>query len=78
MGIKMNRFLYAKREQARSENRLADWAWVKGQWRPVQSYRTVTKGKKKSWVEVTLFDPLGRKKVVPKHHVKYKENQIIS
>ena len=40
-----------------------DWVWVNDNWRPIVSYRTVKKGKRKGDVEVTLSDD--SKRVVP-------------
>ncbi len=76
MGVhtKFRKFLAERRERARSENRLFDWAWTGGKyacWRPVKSYRTIVKGKKKGQVEVELYDPLGRKKIVPEKYMRY-------
>ncbi len=51
-----------------------DWCWVKDCWRPVKSYRTVVRGKKKGWVEIELYYPAGKKKIVPKSCMKYKED----
>ena len=75
MSVKFRKFLAERREKARLENRLFDWAWVGGKyacWRPVKSYRTIVKGKKKGQVEVELYYPTGKKKIVPKNCVKYK------
>lgn len=77
MGVKMNRFLQAKREQARSENRLFDWAWIKICWLPVKSYRIITKGKRKGWIEVELFNPPRRKRIIPAKHLKNKDRTIV-
>lgn len=74
MSVKMKKFLAAKREKARLENRLFDWAYVGDCWRPVKSYRTVKRGKKKGQIEIELYYPTGKKKVVPKEHLRYKEN----
>lgn len=76
MGVhtKFKEFLRHRRQQAGLENRLFDFVWLKSCWRPVKSYRTVTKGKKKGWVEVELFDPPGRKRIVSKNCLRYKED----
>ncbi len=77
MSVKFRKFLAERREKARLENRLFDWAWVGGKyacWRPVKSYRTVVKGKKKGQVEVELYHPTGKKKIVPKSCMRYKED----
>ncbi len=79
MSVKMRKSLACRRALALLENRLFDWVWTGGKyacWRPVKSYRTIVKGKKKGQVEVELYDPPGRKRVVSKHHVKYKEREI--
>ena len=73
MSVKMRKFLAAKREKARLENRLFDWAWVGDCWRPVKSYRTVKRGKKKGWIGVELYYPVGKKRIVSKNHMQYKE-----
>jgi hypothetical protein len=44
------------------------WAWVKECWRPVDSYRVVTKGRKKGWLEVVLPD--GRKHIIERSHTR--------
>lgn len=77
MSVKFRKFLQRRHEDARLENRLSDWAFVKDCWRPVKSYRTVIKGKKKGWIRVELFDPPGRKCVVPKRRVHYKEKSSV-
>ncbi len=76
MSVRMKKFLAAKHEKARLENRLHDWVWVKDCWRPVKAYRTVMRGKKKGQVEVELYYPPGKKCIVLKQHVKYKEREI--
>ncbi len=48
-----------------------DWAWVKDCWRPIKSYRIVTRGKRKGDYEVTLFYPEGRKRIVPAGHTRF-------
>ena len=75
MGVhtKFREFLHAKHSLARLENRLFDWVWTGGKfacWRPIKSYRIVTRGKKKGFVKVTLFEPPGRTRVVPANHVR--------
>jgi len=77
MSVKFRKFLQCRRQCARLENRLFDWAYVKACWRPIKSYRTVTRGRKKGQIEVELFDPPGRKRVVPKNHVRYKERDSV-
>ena len=77
MSVKMRKFLAARREKARSENRLFDWAWVGGKyacWRPVKSYRTVVRGKKKGWIEIELYYPTGKKKIITEKYMRYKED----
>ena len=72
-------FLRAKHEKARLENRLFDWAWVGGKcacWRPIKSYRTVTRGRKKNQIEVTLFEPPGKTRIVPVNHVKLANREV--
>jgi hypothetical protein len=32
------------------------YAWIKSGWRPIEHYRIISKGKRKGWFEVTLFD----------------------
>ncbi len=66
-------FLKCKRQCKKLENKLFDWAWVKDCWRPVKSYRTVKRGRKKSWIEVTLYYPEGKKVKVPASSMRYKE-----
>ena len=76
MSIRMRKFLAAKHEKAKLENRLFDWAWVGDKyacWRPVKSYRTVVRGKKKGQVKIELYYPPGKKKIVLKNHMRYKE-----
>ncbi len=73
MSVKFRKFLQRRHEDARLENRLFTWAWVRDCWRPIKSYRTVTRGRKKGQVEIELFDPPGRKRVVPKKCMRYKE-----
>ncbi len=76
MSVKMKKFLACRRNCARLENRLFDWVWLKSCWKPVKSYRTVVKGKNKGKVEVELHYPVGRKCIVPKSCMKYKERKI--
>ena len=73
MSVKFRKFLQCCYEDARLENRLFDWAYVKACWRPIKSYRTVKRGRKKGQIEVELFDPPGRKRIVPKKCICYKE-----
>lgn len=73
MSVKFRKFLVAERERARLENRLFDWVWLKSCWRPVKFYRTVKRGAKKGQIEVELYDPPGRKKIVRKNCMRYKE-----
>ena len=75
MGIhtKFREFLRCRRKEARLEDRLFDWAYVKNAWRPIKSYRVVKRGRKKGQIEVELFDPPGRKRIVPKKCMRYKE-----
>ena len=49
------------------------WAWVKDCWRPIKSYRIVKRGKKRGWVEVELYDPPGRRRVVPTTSIRPKD-----
>lgn len=74
MSVKFRKFLACRRAFALLENRLFDWAWVGDCWRPVKSYRTVVRGKKKGQIEIALYEPPGRKKIVPKEHMRYKED----
>ena len=76
MSIKFRKFLAAKREKAKLENRLFTWAWVGGKcacWRPIKKYRTVKRGRKRGQIEVELYHPAGKKCVVPVGHVRYKD-----
>jgi hypothetical protein len=52
-----------------------DWAYILKEacWRPIKSYRTITRGKKKGWLEVELFYPEGRKRKIPASHLRPKE-----
>ena len=78
MSVRMRKFLACRRAFARLENRLFSWAWVGGKcacWRPIKSYRTIVKGKKKGQIEVELYDPLGKKKIVLKNHVRYRDKE---
>lgn len=70
----MRKFLACRRSCARLENRLFDWCWLKSCWRPVKFYRTVKRGRKKGQIEAELYDPPGRKVIVPKGHMRYKED----
>ena len=77
MSVKMRKFLAERLERARSEGRTFDWCWIGGKyacWRPIKSYRTVKRGKKKGQIQVELYCPIGKKIIVPGHHVKYKED----
>ncbi len=69
--------MQCRRQCARLENRLFDWAWVKSCWRPVKRYRTIKRGKRKGWIEVELFEPRGRKVIVSRQHIHYKEADYI-
>ena len=73
MSVRMRKFLAERREKARLENRLFDWTWVGYCWRPVKSYRTIVRGKKKGQIEVELYDPPGKKRIVLKSRMRYKE-----
>ncbi len=75
MGVhtKFRAFLKLRRDRAVVENRVHDWAYVKDAWRPIKSYRTVKRGRKKGQIEVELFEPLGRKRIIPEHYMRYKE-----
>ncbi len=73
MSVKMRKFLAAKREKARSENRLADWAWVGDCWRPIKKYRIIKRGRKKGQLKVELYYPVGKKYIVLARHIRYKE-----
>ena len=71
-------FLRAKHEKARLENRLFNWAWVGGKcacWRPIKSYRAITRGRKKGQVEVELYYPIGCKRIVPLKACKFVEEE---
>ena len=75
----MRKFLACRRAFALLENRLHDWVWTGGKyacWRPVKSYRTVKRGRKKNQIEVELYDPPGRKRIVSGNYMKYKERKI--
>ncbi len=74
MSVKFRKFLACRRAFALLENRLSDWAWVGDCWRPVKSYRTVKRGRKKGHIEVELYYPTGKKKIVSKNHMRYKES----
>ncbi len=74
MSVKFRKFLACRRAFALLENRLFDWAWTGSCWRPIKSCRAVKKGKKKGYIEVELYYPTGKKKVVSRNHIKYKEN----
>lgn len=53
-----------------------DWGWLGGKsacWKPIKSYRTVTRGKRKGQIEVELFVPEGRKRIIPANHFRPKE-----
>ena len=71
--IKFREFLKCRRTCARLQNRLFTWAWLKDCWRPVKSYRTVKRGRRKGWIEITLYYPEGKKAKVPASHMRYKE-----
>jgi hypothetical protein len=61
---------------ARGE-RLWDWVWIPGkhgQWRPVDKYTTVKRGKKKGQYRCTLPD--GKQIVVPKSHLRLEKNEL--
>ncbi len=73
MSVKMRKFLVAKREKARSENRLFTWAWVGDCWRPIKKYRIVKRGRKKGQLKVELYYPVGKKHIVPARRIRYKE-----
>ncbi len=75
MGVhtKFRSFLKCRRDCARLENWLFTWAWVKDAWRPVKSYRTVKRGRKKGWIEITLYYPENKKAKVPASYMRYKE-----
>lgn len=78
--IRFKEFLYTKRNLARLENRLSDWCWVGGKcacWRPIKSYRTVTRGRKKGQIEVTLFEPPGKIRIVPVNHIRLANRGVI-
>jgi len=77
MSVKFRKFLQCRRQCARLDNRLFDWAWIRDCWRPIKSYRTVKRGRKKGQIEVELFDPPGRKRIVPKKCVHYKERDSV-
>lgn len=74
MGVhtKHKAFLRCRRNCARLENRLFDWAFVRDCWRPAKGYRTVKRGRKKGWIEVLLYYPEGKKVKVPARHMRYK------
>ena len=75
MGVntRFRKFLRCRHNRARLENRLFTWAWVKDCWRPIKCYRTVKRGRKKGWIEVTLYYPEGKKAKVSAAHMRYKE-----
>ena len=57
-----------------------DWVYLDrpGHWKPVKKYRTVTKGKRKGQIEVTLFYPAGKKRIVPRKNLRTVADQIIT
>jgi hypothetical protein len=69
MSVKMRKWL-ATRPASRT-----DWAYILKDacWKPIKSHRTVTRGKKKGWIEVTLFHPEGRKRIVPAEACRFAE-----
>ena len=69
-------FLRAKRSLARLENRLFDWAYIKNQWRPIKNCRRIVKGRKKGQIEVTLFEPPGKIRIVPANYVKLVNREV--
>jgi hypothetical protein len=56
-----------------------DWGYIQRDacWKPIKSYRTVTRGKKKGQIEVTLFVPEGRKRIIPADHFRPREDEQI-
>ncbi len=73
MSVKFRKFLACRRAFALLENRLFDWAWTRSCWRPIKSYCTVKRGKKKGQIRVELYYPENKRIVVLPKHVKYKE-----
>ncbi len=75
MGIhtRQRKLLADRWHRARSEGRTHDFAWVKDCWRPIKSYRTVKRGRKKGWIEVELYCPEGKKVKVRAAYMRYKE-----
>jgi len=55
---------------------LADFAWIPKDacWRPVKSYRTITRGKRKGWIQVELYYPEGRTRIIPAKYMRYKDD----
>ena len=49
---------------------MSNYAWLKGKWRPVKSHRLIKRGRKKGWVEVELFFPEGRLRIIHPEHLK--------
>ena len=49
------------------------WAYILQDhcWRPIKSYRKITKGKRKGGYEVTLFYPEGKKRIVDASHTRF-------
>ncbi len=73
---KMKQFLHASREKSREADQLFDWVWTGSCWKPVKNYRIISKGKKRGWVLVVLFDPVGKRLKVRKTDIRYKERTI--
>jgi len=61
------------RKRASLAGEIFDFVWVRGCWRPVKSYRTIKRGKKKGWIEVVLYYPENRKVKVQAAAMRYKE-----
>ena len=75
--IRFKEFLQERYNRTKAEGIVFDFAWIGGKyacWRPIKSYRTVKRGKKKGQIQVELYCPTGKKIIVPGHHVKYKDD----
>ncbi len=68
MGIAQMRAFLKKKPESKT-----DWAYILKDhcWRPVKSYRKITKGKCKGGFEVTLFYPEGKKRIVDANHTRF-------
>jgi len=60
-----------KEYQAGPDYKPNTWVWIKQCWRPVKSYRTIKRGKRKGWIVARLFYPEGRTVTVHPTCVKF-------